>query len=71
MSVGTVDSVGCTVQKTNEWVAQLADELGTEDRARPEPLRGGRGERSTGTADPTGPRDGPAARVLRSRHPQR
>lgn len=31
MSVGTVDNIERTVQKTNEWVAQLADELGTED----------------------------------------
>jgi uncharacterized protein (DUF2267 family) len=33
MSVGTVDSIERTVQKTNEWLSQLADELGTEDRA--------------------------------------
>jgi uncharacterized protein (DUF2267 family) len=33
MSVGSVDSIERTVQKTNEWLSQLADELGTEDRA--------------------------------------
>jgi uncharacterized protein (DUF2267 family) len=32
MSVSTVDSIDRTVQKTNEWVARLADELGTQDR---------------------------------------
>jgi uncharacterized protein (DUF2267 family) len=31
MPVGTVDSIERTVEKTREWVAQLADELGTED----------------------------------------
>jgi hypothetical protein len=45
MSVGTVDDIERTVQKTNEWVAQVADELGTEDHeglARPAGLPAGR-----------------------------
>jgi uncharacterized protein (DUF2267 family) len=33
MASGTVDSIERTVQKTNEWVADLARELGTDDRA--------------------------------------
>jgi uncharacterized protein (DUF2267 family) len=32
MSLSSVDSIDRTVHKTNEWVAQLARELGTEDR---------------------------------------
>jgi uncharacterized protein (DUF2267 family) len=33
MATGTVDSIERTVHKTNEWVADLARELGTEDQA--------------------------------------
>jgi uncharacterized protein (DUF2267 family) len=33
MSIRTVDSIERSVQKANEWLAELADELGTEDRA--------------------------------------
>jgi hypothetical protein len=29
MSVGTVGSIERTVQKTDEWLSQLADDLGT------------------------------------------
>jgi uncharacterized protein (DUF2267 family) len=32
MSASKVDSIDRTVHKTNEWIAQLADELGTSDR---------------------------------------
>jgi uncharacterized protein (DUF2267 family) len=32
MSVSSVDTIDRTVHKTNEWVAQLANELGTDDR---------------------------------------
>lgn len=30
--IRSIDSIERTVHKTNEWLAQLADELGTEDR---------------------------------------
>jgi uncharacterized protein (DUF2267 family) len=33
MSMTSVDAIERTVQKTNEWVADLARELGTESRA--------------------------------------
>jgi uncharacterized protein (DUF2267 family) len=34
MSVGTVDAIERTVQKTNEWLVDLARELGTQDRGK-------------------------------------
>jgi uncharacterized protein (DUF2267 family) len=34
MSISSVDTVERNVHKTNEWLADLADELGTQDRAK-------------------------------------
>jgi uncharacterized protein (DUF2267 family) len=34
MSTGTVDSIERTVHKTNEWVNEVARELGTDDEAK-------------------------------------
>src|SRR3954464_14447016 len=33
MSVRTVETIERSVQTTNEWLAEVADELGTDDRA--------------------------------------
>jgi uncharacterized protein (DUF2267 family) len=33
MPAATVDAIERTVQKTNQWIDELAEELGTEDRA--------------------------------------